>query len=273
MGSNVTIRFYAELNDFLPKNRRQMWFAPPVAQDASVKHLIESLGVPHTEVDLVLVNGEVAEISQRIHEGDRISVFPRFRTLDLGPDVPGRPSHATEPRFVLDGHLGKLATYLRLLGFDTLYTNHWTDSTLADITEAEGRILLTRDRALLMRRQVVRGMFVRADDPEQQAIEVIRRFDLLGQIAPFTRCLHCNAVLAPVSKDAIIDRLLPKTRRYYDEFRICPSCDQIYWRGSHWQHMHGFIDRLKQAGAGTTSGERVGEEAVRKVRTVFANRK
>jgi len=157
---------------------------------------------------------------------------------------------------------GKLATYLRLLGFDTRYTNHWEDSTLAEIADREGRILLTRDHALLMRRQVSRGMFVREDDPERQTIEVIRRIDLLEQIAPFTRCLHCNAVLTPVSKDAIIDRLLPKTRRYYDEFRVCPICDQIFWRGSHWEHVRGFIDRLHQACARTGSGQRtVGDSA------------
>ena len=242
----VSIRFYAELNDFLSPAYRQVRFMPPIAERATVKHLIESLGVPHPEVDLVLVNDQPVGFSHVVQIGDRISVFPRFRRLDLGPWALSRQLAVTEPRFALDAHLGKLATYLRILGFDTYYRNDVDDETLAEVAAAEGRFLLTRDRALLMRRTVEAGMYVRDDDPERQAVEVIRRFGLLPLIVPFRRCLHCNRLLEPVSKQAIEHRLLPKTRRYHHEFRLCPGCDQVFWRGSHWEHMQALIDRLRQ---------------------------
>jgi uncharacterized protein with PIN domain/sulfur carrier protein ThiS len=245
-------RFYAELNDFLPAARRQVAFAHSFEGRVSVKHLIEALGIPHPEVDLVLVNGQSVDFSYLVQDGDRISVYPVFESIDItpfdqahgAPLVRVRPRPLREPRFILDTHLGQLATYLRMLGFDTLYRNDYTDQELARVSSAEGRILLTRDRGLLKRAVVTHGYCVREMDPRKRLVEVLRRFDLFGAIRPFRRCIRCNGLLQPVSKQAISHRLPPKTRQYYDEFRVCEDCEQIYWKGSHYQRMQEFIARV-----------------------------
>ncbi len=247
--NRVAIRFYAELNDFLPPLRRQVTFMSPLKERASVKDLIESLGVPHTEVDLILVNGESVDFSYLVRAGDHISVYPVFEALDVTPLVRVRPRPLREPRFVADAHLGKLALYLRLLGFDTWYANDADDATLAGVSRDERRILLTRDRGLLKRRMVTHGCYVRETDPERQVAALLRRFDLYRAAAPFCRCLRCNGLLEAVPKEAVLDRLQPKTRQYYDEFSRCRACDRVYWRGSHHERMARFVERLLRAAA------------------------
>ena len=233
----LSIRFYAELNDFLPPRRRQVELDHVLSEHASVKHVIETLGVPHTEVDLVLVNGRSVDFAYRVRDGDRISVYPVFESLDISALERVRPRPLREPRFVLDVHLGRLAGYLRMLGFDSLYRNDYDDETLADLSRRERRILLTRDRGLLKRSAVSHGYLLRETDPRAQLAEVIWRFDLAGLLAEFTRCMRCNGVLDPVAKETIEHRLLPKTRRYYDEFAVCRDCGRIYWKGSHHDDM------------------------------------
>lgn len=234
-------RFYAELNDFLPPACRGIAFTHAFEGRVSIKHLIEALGVPHPEVDLVLVNGQSVDFSYLAHDGDRISVYPVFESIDITPLVRVRPQPLREPRFVLDTHLGRLAAYLRMLGFDTLYQNNFLDEELALISSQEGRILLTRDRGLLKRAMVTHGYCVRETYPRRQLVEVLRRFDLVAAISPFRRCIRCNDLLQPVSKRDVSDRLLPKTQQYYDEFHICQGCQQVYWKGSHYQRMQQFI--------------------------------
>ncbi len=241
---HALFRFYAELNDFLPQARRQTSFAHTFEGRVSIKDMIESLGVPHTEVDLILVNGASVDFSYLVQDGDRISVYPVFEVLDITPMVRVRPRPLREPRFVLDTHLGKLAAYLRMVGFDTLYRNDYRDEKLALISSRERRILLTRDRGVLMRGIVTHGYCVRETNPRRQLVEVLRRFDLFGAVSPFTRCMRCNGLLEPAAKEDIIDRLPPKTREYYDEFRICTGCDQIYWKGSHYERMQQLIARI-----------------------------
>ena len=242
----LAIRFYAELNDFLSLDHRQVTFPHVLKERASIKDVIEALGVPHTEVALLLVNGESVDFSYLVQDGDRISVYPAFASLDITPLVRVRPHAAPEPRFILDSHLGKLAAYLRMLGFDTLYRNDYDDDVLAELASRQQRILLTRDRGLLKRRVVVHGYHVWETDPERQLIEVLSRFNLFPAIAPFRRCLHCNGLLEPVAKEAIVDRLLPKTRQYYDEFSHCLACGRIYWKGSHHERMQHLIDRVSK---------------------------
>jgi deazaflavin-dependent oxidoreductase (nitroreductase family) len=246
----VAVRFYAELGEFLPPARRQVTFRYELKESASVKHVIESLGVPHTEVDLILVNGESVDFTYLVRDGDRISVYPVFESIDISPLVRVRPGPLREPRFVLDTHLGKLAAYLRMLGLDTLYRNDYDDDVLARLSGRERRILLTRDRGLLKRSIVTHGYHVRESDPEQQAAEVLRRFDLSKAVVPFRRCMRCNGVLEPVAKEAILDRLAPKTRCYYDEFAICQGCGRIYWKGSHYADMRRRMERLLGGGTG-----------------------
>lgn len=244
--NRASFRFYAELNSFLPRHKRQVTFAHPFKDRASIKDLIEAQGVPHTEVDLILVRGEPVNFSYLVRDGDRISVYPIFRSIDIAPPVRLQPQPPGEPGFVLDTHLGRLAAYLRMLGFDTLYRNDYADDELARISHDEQRVLLTRDRGLLKRSAITYGYYVRETDPPQQVVEVLRRFGLFGAIAPFRRCIHCNGITRPVPKQAIDARLPPRTRDYYDEFHVCQACDRIYWKGTHYQRMQRFIAGVLQ---------------------------
>jgi uncharacterized protein with PIN domain len=240
----VALRFYAELNEFLPRAKRQVPFAHRLTERASIKDVIEAVGVPHTEVDLILVNGHSVDFSYLVEDGDQISVYPVFEALDITPVVRVRPQPLREPRFVLDTHLGKLAVYLRLLGFDTLYRNDYDDDTLARLSSSERRILLTRDRGLLKRRIVTHGYHLWETHPERQAVAVLHRFDLFGATAPFGRCLRCNGVLVAVDKAVIAERLPPHTRASYHEFRVCQACGRVYWKGAHYQRLQQLIQRL-----------------------------
>lgn len=244
----ATFRFYAELNDFLPEERR---FRPlPFIFDVapSVKDAIESFGVPHTEVDLIIANGESVDFEYRVRPDDFISVYPMFETIDISPIVKVRPAPLREPRFVLDGHLGRLARYLRALGFDTVYHRDADDATLARISRQEGRILLTRDRGLLKRGMVTHGYWVRSTQPREQVMEVVRRFDLVDRVKPFTRCVHCNGLLRPATREEVRDNVPPGVVQDYDEFRVCQTCGHVYWPGSHYRRMRAFIRRILSQG-------------------------
>jgi len=237
----VFLRFYGELNDFLPPAIRQRTLQAALDGPASTKSAIESCGVPHTEVDLVLVNGEPATLATPVAEGDRVSVFPRFRSLAPDPQHRLQPPPTVEARFVLDVHLGRLASYLRLAGFDTAYRNDCSDQELAAISGRDDRMLLTRDRELLKRSVVVRGYWLRHTEPRRQFVEVVRAFGLAGRIAPFTRCARCNTPLEAVSWQAVIDRLPPRVRIGRDEFLRCSGCGRVYWDGTHVEKIRQFF--------------------------------
>lgn len=239
-------RFYEELNDFLPPERRKVEFIHEFERRASIKDMIEALGVPHPEVELILVNGESVGFDRIVRDGDRVSVYPVFEAFDISEHLRVRPEPLRRICFVLDGHLGTLARYLRLCGLDTLYRNDYDDEELAGISAEQHRILLTRDRDVLKRRIVTHGYFVRNDRPRAQLVEVLQRFQLTQVIVPFTRCTHCNGRLQEVAKEDIVDRLEPLTRRYYRRFRLCTSCGRIYWRGSHVQHIERLIGRIRE---------------------------
>jgi len=240
----VQIRFYAELNDFLSSEQRQITFQHCFKQAGSIKDMIENLGVPHTEIDLILINGESVGFSYLVKEGDCISVYPVFESLDISPVSHVRPKPLRRTGFVLDIHLGRLAAYLRMLGLDTLYRNDYDDPTLANISVAEERILLTRDIKLLMRKQITHGYFVRNIQPQQQLLEILRRFDLFRAQQPFSRCIHCNGEINAVDKQAIASQLMPRTKAFYDEFWQCAQCKKIYWKGSHYRRMQELIASL-----------------------------
>jgi uncharacterized protein with PIN domain len=256
----ISIRFYAELNDFLPYRMRQRAKEQVVDHAATIKDVIEALGVPHTEVDLILVNGETVDFAYMPRQGDRISVYPVFESLDISGLERLRPVPLRDPRFVLDVHLGRLAAYLRLLGFDTLYTNDYDDPTLARISRDERRILLTRDRGLLKRTAVTHGYFVRETSPQRQMAEVVRRFDLACALAPFTRCLRCNAPLIPASKETILDRLPDRVRAAQEAFWQCSSCGQVYWQGTHHARMQRLIASLAVETSAEETDAKPGEE-------------
>lgn len=238
----VCFRFYAELNDFLPAERRFTEFAYQFPDSATVKDRIESLGVPHTEIDLILVNGKPVDFAYRVQDGDRISVFPVFESFDIAGLARLRPEPLREPRFVLDVHLGRLAAYLRMLGFDTYYRNCSPDEQLAAISRDQHRILLTRDIGLLKRSAVTHGHFLRETDSRRQAEETIRRFDLARLVRPFSRCMQCNGVLAPVAKEAVRGLVAPRTAELHDEFQQCPACGRVYWKGGHYRRMRQWME-------------------------------
>ena len=237
----ATVRFYAELNDFLPPKDRHKPVQRTFRGRPSIKDLIEAAGVPHTEVDLLLVKGESVDFAYPVQAGDRISVYPVFESVDIGSVTEVRPEPLRELRFVLEVHLGRLAAYLRLAGFDTVYRNDLDDAELATIASS-GRVLLTRDQGLLKRRAVTRGYWLRATSPRAQLAEVLRRFDLSEAVRPFSRCLRCNALVRRVQKDEVAEELPPRTRQFYDEFFQCPECDRIYWRGGHYAALRGLLD-------------------------------
>jgi len=233
--------FHAELNDFFHDEYSTNPVEVEFEGHETVKHVIEALGVPHTEVSVILINGESVGFEQKPHPGDHIHVYPSMEGVNVSGVKSLKPKPLKEFRFVLDGHLGKLATYLRLLGFDTRYKNDCQDNELAEISSKENRILLTRDRGLLKRTLVTYGYFVREKTPRKQLVEVVNHFGLAPKAKPFYRCANCNGVLQSVDKEKILDRLQPKTKLYYDEFRICEDCHQIYWKGSHFERMERFI--------------------------------
>jgi uncharacterized protein with PIN domain len=251
--ASATFRFYGELNDFLARERRGHAFATPCARAATTKHMVEALGVPHTEVELVLVNGDPAGLDDILEEGDRVAVYPRFTSLDvadvarLAQRPPGRA------RFVADAHLGALARLLRMAGFDTIYRNTLHDAEVEAIALEDGRAVLTRDRALLKRRGIEYGCYVRALTAQAQLQEVVERFGLAERVRPFTLCLSCNAPLRSVAKADVIDRLPPRVAATRDEFSTCDRCHGVFWKGSHWQRMAGVLDTIVCA-AGTEDG-------------------
>jgi uncharacterized protein with PIN domain len=215
--------------------------------EASVKDLIESAGVPHTEVDLLIVNGESAEFTYRVHDGDRIAVYPVFEALDIGPITIVRPEPLREPRFFADVHLGRLARHLRLLGFDTAYERDCDDAHLAATAASEGRIILTRDGGLLKRNVVTHGLFIRARQPRAQLLEVARRLQLISRINPFTRCLECNGVLAAVSKDEVAAQVPQRAWHSHEQFMRCARCARVYWAGTHHERLRRLVEDVQLA--------------------------
>jgi len=243
----VSFRFYAQLNDFLPPIWRHGRFAYALRAPASVKDVIEALGVPHPEVDVITVNGEARDFTYRLRDGDHVCVYPLFRSLDLeglsrvGSDPP-RPV-----RFALDVHLRKLASLLRLAGFDAVLLTD--DAEVAEVSATEERVALTRDVGLLKRSIIRHGYWVRHTDPELQLVEVLDRFNLAGQMHPFVRCMECNTLLTAVDADAIAERLPAGTRECCTQFHLCPGCGRIYWQGSHYDRLLRLLERARERAA------------------------
>lgn len=243
MSRFVELRFFEELNDFLPQERRKRRYRAGFHPGDTVKAVVEAQGVPHTEVDLITVNGESVPFSYQVRAGDQISVYPVFEALDISSVTKLRDHPLRSTRFILDVHLGKLARLLRMLGFDARYDEPFDDASLAERSVHEGRILLSRDRGLLKRRIVTHGYCLRSLRPPDQAAEVLQRFDLGSQIAPFSRCIDCNVPLQP-EEDLEARHVPPAVLDSGVEFRRCPSCGKIYWKGTHWQSMRKTVEEI-----------------------------
>jgi hypothetical protein len=242
----LQVRFYGPLNDFLAPERRGVEFVHTVNGHTSVKDLIESLGPPHPEVDVVLVDGRAVDFSHRVEHGQRLAVYPAFSSLDVTPLVRVGPPALPEPRFLLDVGLGRLAGLLRMLGFDTLWRNDYADDVLARLSRDEQRILLTRDMGVLKRSEVVHGYFPRETDPSRQLVEVVRRFQLTAHMRPFTRCLACNGALCAASPEEVRGRVPERVHATFSRFQQCPGCKRVFWAGSHHARMQVIIDKLRE---------------------------
>jgi hypothetical protein len=236
-------RFYGDLVDFLNKNNNTKEVIYHFSGIPAVKDTIEAMGVPHTEVDLILINQNPASFINPIKDRDRVSVYPVFKKLDIGA-LSFEKSYPDNTDFILDVHLGKLAKYLRMLGFDTLYRNDYDDPEIIRIAKEQERIVLTRDIGLLKQKEVERGYYVRSQKPENQIKEIISRYRLLKWVHIFSRCLLCNQPLKQIKKEKILAQLQPKTKKYYNNFYHCTNCGKIYWKGSHFGNMSGFISQL-----------------------------
>jgi uncharacterized protein with PIN domain len=240
----IQVRFYEELNDFLPEEKKKKRFTHYYIDRTSVKDLIESFGVPHTEVDLILVNGKSVGFKYKINDGDDISVYPVFESLDISEVQHLRAKPLRKPKFVADVHLGRLTRYLRMMGFDVYYRNDLEDNEIVDISLKEKRTILTKDLGILKRNEVTHGYWIRSTKLEEQVKEALKRFDLQKEIKEFSRCIECNELLKPVKKEMIIKQLPPKVAQSQNEFFHCPSCNKVYWKGTHYQRMLTFIKRL-----------------------------
>jgi len=249
----VRVRCYAELNDFLPPDRRQREIDVRLDAPAPVRHLIVNLGIPPTEVELVMIGGVSVDLDAGLQDGDRVALYPMFESLDVSPLLRVRRRPLRTVRFIADAHLGRLARYLRLLGFDTLFSNDLGDERLASIAAGEGRIVLSRDRNLLMRRMITHGLYVPHKRASEQVQHVLDRLDLYRLIRPFTRCTVCNGLLVAVPKHEVEDELPPRVVTAFREFWRCTGCSRVYWKGSHYDRLASFVEDLSAAKEGRGS--------------------
>jgi uncharacterized protein with PIN domain len=268
----ATVRFHGSLNDFLPATRRDLAIEYGFDGGPAIKDAIEALGVPHPEVDSIVVNGRRVGFGYRLRPDDRVEVRGLDRPAEpeaeratepaAGPVARGLiPAAPVPPRFVLDGHLGRLARYLRMLGFDARYDNRAADDELARLSADENRILLTRDRGLLKRAAVRLGYLVRDDDPRRQLDEVVARYGLAPSAAPFSRCVRCNGLLEQVNRAAVAERLAgePRTLRYFDSFGRCAECGAVYWQGSHFERMSRLVRQVVHDGPAIVENRPAGD--------------
>ncbi len=234
--------FYDSLNDFLPKRNRNCTIEHHFKNSPIIKDSIEALGVPHPEIAVIKANGKNVSFNYRVKENDEIKVYPHFYLHDTQPIIQLKPQN--KPCFILDVHLGRLAKYLRMVGFDTLYSSEdWGDKYIADTGGKENRIVLSRDIGLLKRSSVTYGYFVRNKDSYQQFTEITNRYSLKNNFAPFTRCIRCNSKIESVEKDEITNLLESGTKQEHNEFWQCTGCQQIYWKGTHYKRMVEMLEK------------------------------
>jgi uncharacterized protein with PIN domain len=240
-GVEVTIRCYAELNDFLPTDTRQKDLTITLKTAVTVAEALELLGIPLSEVDLVLVNSEPVERDHRLHHHDLVSIYPTFETFNIGSLKTTQKQPLRITRFILDAHLGKLAKYLRMLGFDTLYRNDFGDNEIIQIAQQENRIILSRDKLLLKSTGVDHGYYVRSIEKHEQLVEIVKKFDLYSQFNSFSRCMTCNALLQKKIRSEVREMVNPETFAAFNEFFFCPDCRKVFWKGSHFERMERLI--------------------------------
>lgn len=237
----VRFRFYEELNDYLPEEMRKVWIESRIETKPSVGEMIQSLGIPLDDIDLILVNQQSKGFDYFLQDGDRISVYPQFESFDISEVNQLREKPLRDPSFICDVHLGRLCKYLRMLGWDTLYSNQYTPAEMIELSNKEKRIILSQSINLTQHKEVTHAFWIRSSDPLEQLKGLVSKLDLSKQTDPLTRCLNCNNKLEQIDKIEILGRLEARTAKYYTEFFNCPACNQIYWKGSHYENMIEFI--------------------------------
>ena len=240
----VSIRCYAELNDFLPPNRVFVIFPLSLPPHSLLKDIANKIGIPTSLIDLILVNNKPVPLSYHVEENDRVAFYPVFETFDISSVTIVRDNPLRQPKFILDVHLGKLAHHLRMFGFDTLYQNNLTKESFIAISRNENRILLSRSKSLLTNETLTRTHLIKNTDPCLQLFEVLEWFDLYSLASPFTRCIECNSTLHLVEKEEVLPYIPQKVKDWCNEYQACSSCDRIYWKGSHYQHMNMFVQNI-----------------------------
>lgn len=245
MDQFASFQFFGCLQDLIARPHEDGRVLYPFNDQPAVKDAIEALGIPHTEVDIIIAAGRSVDFSWPLHSGARVAVYPFGWPIRIAPLTRLVPSVPDKPRFIIDVHLGKLARRLRLLGFDCRYRNDYDDDQIVRIALAEERIILTRDRGLLKRKQVKSGCLVNSGRAEEQLRAVASRYALAGQIRPLSRCPTCNGALQSAAKEQVADQLQPGTRLHHDVFHRCADCGQVYWHGSHAEKIGQWIEGLR----------------------------
>ena len=247
----LTIIFPEEFNCFKRHKNKEPEIIYPLERKTSIKHIIESLGVPHTEIGKIVATEKKDKKDKEVDfnyipvNSQKITVLPIIAPFDVTKPSVLRPEPLQKMRFVVDVNVGKLALLLRMLGLDAEYSPKYLDKDILYFSKEEKRIVLSKDTGLLECKQIVFGRHVRSVYPDDQLIEIIKFFGIEGPFKFFIRCLRCNKKLVPVNKKDILHRLEPKTKKYFDMFKICPQCRRIYWQGSHHEKMK---IRLRKAG-------------------------
>lgn len=249
--THISLIFDPALYYFLRPENRTFERKLLLTRKASIKDIIESQGVPHTEIGRIVANGQAVDFSFIPRQEQKIELSAIHPPFDVFHPSLLRPHPLAEWRFIVDVNVAKLASLLRMLGFDTAYSRHFSDCSIARLAALEQRIVLSRDIELFKRKQITFGRWIRNTDPDAQLVEVLHFFGIKGPFVPFSRCLKCNRPLEPVPKKEIEYRLEPKTRRYFHHFKICRQCHQIFWRGSHFDEM---CHRLENAGITIEAG-------------------
>jgi len=241
---NIIFSFHGDLSRFLSGDRQKKGFTYRVKGRPTIKDTIEALGVPHTEVDVIVANGQPVDFHYQSQDKDRVGVYPDAEKARRQNIIPLKPKIPSKPKFICDVHLGKLCRYLRLCGFDTLYDERYSDLQMIRVGAKEKRILLTRDIGLLKNKRIYFGYFIRNIDPQKRIKEVVSQFRLRDKIVPFKICTKCNGRLKRVAKKDVLNQLPPKVKKYYRVFHRCLKCQKVYWKGSHYERLQEAINQI-----------------------------
>lgn len=232
----IRIKFYYRLTKFL-QNKTQKFINHNFIDQTSVKDLIEAFNIPHTEVDVILVNRRSVNFDYLIKNGDKIEVFPDRALCSTKKIIPLKSLVKAKPKFIVDVHLGKLVREMRKLGLDVIYNNQFCDEEIVEISNKERRIILTRDIGLLKRKSVKHGLYLLNEKTDQQLKEIFQNIKKNISVNPLSICLECGTKLKRMSKKKALEQLNHLWFEKDTIFYHCGRCNKIFWQGSHYKRM------------------------------------